>query len=251
VSIETQNLSGTFEPAQGTLKLYKINPPALVSNAAASGTHPDQVTMTKAEHDSLFPDDYYANEDQLTSENVGTLPQVFRFDNRTKPETIPIPFASLETGDYLVAVETQDRFGKPLKLEKRFTLYSSLSTELATRVPSFFAIPDERSYEPGDTFRFVWGSAYPDVEAYYELEHRGRIIKQERLNARVLAAGLSHSNCGRLPRQSHMSHLLCASLSLLPRRIHHRSALEQQDPQSRMDVVSLENSARRSRRMAT
>jgi hypothetical protein len=186
VSIETQNLSGTFEPAQGTLKLYKINPPARVKRSRLWDT-PDQVTMTKAEHDSLFPDDYYANEDnedQLTSENVGTLPQVFRFDNRTKPETIPIPFASLETGDYLVAVETQDRFGKPLKLEKRFTLYSSLSTELATRVPSFFAIPDERSYEPGDTFRFVWGSAYPDVEAYYELEHRGRIIKQERLNAR-------------------------------------------------------------------
>lgn len=183
ISIETQNLSGAFEPAQGTLKLYKINAPARVRRPRLWDA-PDQVTMTKAEHDSLFLDDYYAREDQLTSENVGTAPQVFRFDNRTKPETVPIPFASLETGDYLVVVETQDRFGKPLKLERRFTLYSSLSTELATRVPSFFAIPDERPYEPGDTFRFVWGSAYPDVEAYYELEHRGRIIKQERLSAK-------------------------------------------------------------------
>jgi Alpha-2-macroglobulin family N-terminal region. len=59
VSVETQNLSGAFEPAQGTLKLYKINAPAHVRRPRLWDA-PDQVTMTKAEHDSLFPDDYYA-----------------------------------------------------------------------------------------------------------------------------------------------------------------------------------------------
>ncbi|MFN3385264.1 MAG: alpha-2-macroglobulin family protein [Candidatus Thermochlorobacter sp.] len=182
VTIETQNLSGTFEPAQGTLKLYKIPEPIQPLRARLWDT-PDQFTLTKTQYSALFPDDYYADEAHITSQTVGTTPQVFSFNNRTAPEALELPFASMASGRYLAVVETKDRFGKPLKLEQRFTLYSPSDTKPAATVPSFFIIPEDKSYEPGETFKFIWGSAYPDVQAYYELEHRGKLIKSELLQA--------------------------------------------------------------------
>lgn len=180
--IETQNLSGTFEPAQGTLTLYKVPEPAQPLRERLWEA-PDQLTLTKTQYNALFPDDYYADEDRITSQTVGTTPQVFSFNNRTAPEALELPFASMESGRYLAVLETQDRFGKLLKLEQRFTLYSPSDTKPAATVPSFFIIPEDKSYEPGETFKFIWGSAYPDVQAYYELEHRGKLIKSELLQA--------------------------------------------------------------------
>ncbi|MDW8019397.1 MAG: alpha-2-macroglobulin family protein [Chloroherpetonaceae bacterium] len=177
-SVQTENLSGTFEPAQGTLKLYKIPEPSRPLRERLWQA-PDQFTLTKAEYGALFPDDYYADEDRLTSETVGTTPRSFSFNNRAAAELIEIPFASMESGRYLAVVETKDRFGKPIKLERRLTLYSPSDAKPAATLPSFFVIPEARNYEPGETFRFIWGSAYPDVEAYYEIEHQGKIIRSE------------------------------------------------------------------------
>jgi uncharacterized protein YfaS (alpha-2-macroglobulin family) len=179
--IDTRNLNGEFEAAKGTVKLFRVETPSRVFRGRLWAA-PDQTTMTKENYYANFPNDLYAQEDIVTSDSLKTAPiTTMPFDNVKESQSLPLKLASYASGQYIAVVETKDRFGKALKIEQAVTLYAERDAEPARRKPSYFVAPEKASYQPGDVVKFIWGSANEDVTAYYEIEHRGVVVKSERI----------------------------------------------------------------------
>lgn len=205
VGISTQNLNGQFEAAKGTLKLVKIEQGDRVFRQRL-WKNPDQFTMKQDEFYALFPHDYYADEDIFNSETVRLPEKGILWQTAKDKEKATINLPVLESGKYLAVLETKDRYGKSVKLEKRFSIYSEKDARPALNKPFYFVpLPKPNgklagSYEPGETARVLWGSANKEMQAVYEVEVRGKIVKRETLTAsrsqRVLEVPIAEEHRG-------------------------------------------------------
>ena len=84
--------------------------------------------------------------------------------------------AKLKEGYYKLELETQDRFGKPVRAERTIRVLNPKANKLALKVPSLFTGP-RWTLEPGEEFMCLWGSGYDSARAYIEVEHRRKIIQ--------------------------------------------------------------------------
>ncbi|MBQ1697589.1 MAG: hypothetical protein II075_06870 [Bacteroidales bacterium] len=79
------------------------------------------------------------------------------------------------SGHYLVEMESKDREGRPVKYQRRFTLYSPKDD--ITKVNSvFFSDVDKSSYEPGETAVVQIGSALSGLKVRYQVQCGSEII---------------------------------------------------------------------------
>ena len=83
-----------------------------------------------------------------------------------------------EPGKYVVTLKTKDKNGTPVELIKYFTLFDPESDKTPLREASWIYL-EQKNYEPGETAKLYIGSAEEDVEALYELEYDGKIIRKE------------------------------------------------------------------------
>ena len=63
--LTTANLNGTFEPAQGNIVIYKLKSPEKITRNRLWNI-PDTTVITQAQHESLFPEDLYDKENDIT-----------------------------------------------------------------------------------------------------------------------------------------------------------------------------------------
>lgn len=72
-------------------------------------------------------------------------------------------------GHYLVQIESKDREGRPVKYERRFSLYSP-SDDITKVNKVFFSSVGKSSYEPGETATVFMGSALSGLNVYYQVQ---------------------------------------------------------------------------------
>ena len=128
-------------------------------------------TVTREIWDSKLPNlEYSAADHSIDSlavlKTVQTL-QVHCADGEGK---VDLSFLAKEgSGHYLVQIESQDREGRPVKYERRFTIYNP-KDRITDVNKVFFSNVDKSSYEPGETAIVQIGSALSGLKVYYQVQ---------------------------------------------------------------------------------
>ena len=148
ITINTQNLNGEFVPAKGSVKVYKLEAPKQVLRQRPWPA-PDYQEFTEETFRQLFPHDAYQGEHSSTNWEKGALVLDKSFDTGTSKTIAFRKLKKWESGKYVVVLETEDRFGQPVKDEIRTTLFGKDDKTLADN--QLFSITSNKtSYQPGD-----------------------------------------------------------------------------------------------------
>ncbi|WP_147676120.1 alpha-2-macroglobulin family protein [Algibacter pacificus] len=177
IQIDTKNLNGEFIDAKGTIKIYKLNSPNLVLRPRPWNA-PDYQSMTSEAFKSLFPHDAFQDEDDPKNWKKGEL--VFQKDFNTKTsKTLPLgSIKKWQSGQYIITLESEDKFGQQVKDEIKTTLFSTSDKTLADH-QLFSVSTDKDQYSIGDTAKLTFASAAENINITVSIEKDKKIIKTE------------------------------------------------------------------------
>ncbi|MDR0310691.1 MAG: hypothetical protein LBJ21_03790, partial [Acidobacteriota bacterium] len=172
VAVKTTNLSGQAQAAKGTLTIWRLRDPGRVLQARR-WERPDQFSMTREEFVRLFPYSVYDNEDQAGGREKEKEVYRLSFDTGTS-ENYPLSnIQEWSSGTYIAELKTQDAFGEAVENSAIFTLFSAAQSNVPSSAPIWFHVLNPLA-QPGDTVKILIGSAYSNIEAFYEITGKDR-----------------------------------------------------------------------------
>ncbi|WP_452222902.1 alpha-2-macroglobulin family protein [Lacinutrix chionoecetis] len=174
ITIDTRNLNGEFVPAKGTLKIYKLKAPEQVLRPRPWQA-PDYKNFTETEFKQRFPHDAYTNEHQSENWEKGELVFDKKFDTEKSKEIALGNIKKWESGEYIVLLETKDKFGQEVKDEAKTRLYSENDTVLADN-QLFRITTDKQEYTTNDTVELTLATAAEDIVVTVDIEKDHEII---------------------------------------------------------------------------
>ncbi|MBM3967910.1 MAG: hypothetical protein FJ308_23075, partial [Planctomycetes bacterium] len=83
----------------------------------------------------------------------------------------------LPRGTYRVMLESRDAFGKPVKSELNLKVIDEEAKALGLKLPYLF-LAQPKAYEPGASWKGIWGSGYDKARAFVEVLHRGKVLQK-------------------------------------------------------------------------
>ncbi|HUM46954.1 MAG TPA: MG2 domain-containing protein, partial [Chitinophagales bacterium] len=166
--IDSKNLSGIFEPVQGTITVSSLQQPDRIFRDRL-WKRPDQFVMSKEEYYKSFPNDVYDNENDFTtwSKKAVAITQSF---NTASSRLFSLP-ASLSPGKYELELTAKDKYGEEIKVKKYFTVYASKDKEIPL-LQSLWNSEIPQKAEAGTTVPFQLGTSQKEVYVIYEVEAR-------------------------------------------------------------------------------
>lgn len=177
IKIETQNLNGEFVPAKGSVKVYKLKAPNAVLRPRPWPA-PDYKMLSKDEFKKLFPHEAYADEHQSENWEKGDLVFEKSFNTETSKELNLGKIKKWASGQYIIELESKDRFGQLVKDQAKTTVFSDDDDTLADN--QLFSIStDKETYQIGDVAEITMGSAAQNVSVTISIEKDGKTEKTE------------------------------------------------------------------------
>ncbi len=177
-AIATTTLDGVGQSAKGTLKVYRLKEPASVlrpdilgqrTPTAPRGRGRVQGRPAKTTTPSILPDP--ANQSSWALADVASTSD---FDTAADgKQNISI---KLERGLYRAVLETQDKYGKPVKSELNIRVVDPTANNLGLKLANLLAAP-KWELQPGDKLAAIWGTGYDSGRAFIEVEHRGKLLQ--------------------------------------------------------------------------
>tara|TARA_R110002033_G_scaffold47811_2_gene93422 strand:- start:3383 stop:9562 length:6180 start_codon:yes stop_codon:yes gene_type:complete len=175
INIDTKNLNGEFVTAKGTVKIYKLKAPNSVLRQRPWAA-PDYQKLSEEAFKDLFPHDAYKDEHNAANWDKGDL--VFEKDfNTEKSKALELgKIKKWESGQYLITLESKDKFGQLVKDEIKTTLYSADDDTLADN--QLFNISSNKpTYKSGETAILTLASAAENLNVTVYIEKERKIIK--------------------------------------------------------------------------
>ena len=177
LEIDTKNLNGEFTPAKGTIKIYKLKAPYSVLRQRPWGA-PDYQGFSKDDFKNLFPHDAYNNEQNPNNWKKGKLVLNKSFDTETSKSLKLGKIKKWESGQYIITLESKDKFGQLVKDEIKTTLYSNTDKTLADH--KLFSITSNKSnYNTGDTAILTLASAANNLSVTVSIEKNHKVVKTQ------------------------------------------------------------------------
>ncbi|TYA53340.1 alpha-2-macroglobulin [Formosa maritima] len=168
IKIDTKNLNGEFVPAQGSIKIYKLQAPEYVLRPR-SWEAPDYQVIPESEFKSKFPFEAYTNENNPNNWKQGELVLEKSFNTEKSKELELGNIKKWESGQYVVVLESKDKFGQEVKDEARTTLYSNTDKTLADN--QLFSIEtNKEDYFINDTAELTLGASAEHITVTVEIE---------------------------------------------------------------------------------
>ncbi|NJN77694.1 MAG: hypothetical protein HC803_04660 [Saprospiraceae bacterium] len=175
--ISTKNLSGTFEPAKGTVKIERLRTPENVFKSRlwtrAEFSNLDEKTFKKD-----FPNYAFGEEDLTKNWEVIETVIDTKFDTEKSTKVELDKIKNWQQGRYRLTMKTQDKFGNPIELLKEFTLFTPNENTVPTN-DEFWFNTNKTTSEPGETVSIQIGSAYKKSHVLYEVEQDGKVLVSE------------------------------------------------------------------------
>ncbi len=134
--------------------------------------------VTREIWDSKLPNLEYSHSDnQIDSLAVDKLLKTIQVHCDEGEGKVDLSFLQKEgSGHYLVELESQDREGRPVKYQRRFTVFNP--KESITKVNSvFFFDVEKSSYEPGETAIVRIGSALSGLKVRYQVQCGADVVE--------------------------------------------------------------------------
>tara|TARA_R110002049_G_scaffold206269_1_gene376775 strand:+ start:13357 stop:19920 length:6564 start_codon:yes stop_codon:yes gene_type:complete len=183
IIIDTKNLNGEFVAAKGSIKIYKLQAPNSVLRPRPWAA-PDYQEFSEEAFKNLFPHDAYGNEQNTDTWEKGTLVFEKTFNTETSKTLKLGNIKKWASGQYLMLLESKDKFGQLVKDEIKTTLFSDDDNTLADN-QLFSITTDKASYNIGDTAFVTFASAAENLSITVSIEKDKKIIQTKivQLNA--------------------------------------------------------------------
>ncbi|MFS4456446.1 alpha-2-macroglobulin family protein [Maribacter sp. 2304DJ31-5] len=179
IMVNTHNLNGQPVPAKGTVKIYKLKGPNAVLRPRPWPA-PDYQNWTKTAFEELFPHDAFATEHDPTTWAKGELVLKTDFDTKKSNE---IPLKNIKkwiSGQYILELESKDRFGRKVTAKAQTILFSDKEKELVDH--RLFEVKTDRpTYTIGDTAEISFYTGSENLTLTYWIEKDRRIVKTDLL----------------------------------------------------------------------
>ncbi|HLT54267.1 MAG TPA: MG2 domain-containing protein, partial [Flavobacteriaceae bacterium] len=177
IHIDTKNLNGEFVPAIGVIKIYKLQAPKSVLRPRPWAA-PDYQEFSEEAFKNLFPHDAYNNEHDSNNWEKGDLVFEKPFDTKTSKELELGNLKKWESGQYVIILESKDKFDQLVKDEIKTTLYSDDDKTVADH--QLFGITTNKPmYKVGETAVVTFASAAEDLKVTVYIEKNYKVIKTE------------------------------------------------------------------------
>lgn len=198
ITIATKNLNDEFIAAKGFIKIYKLKAPKYVLRTRPWAA-PDYKTWTKDEFELLFPHDAYSDEHDSRNWKKGNLILKKAF-NTNEAKTIKLgKLKKWQSGEYVVTLESEDKFGQPVKDEVKITLYSNEDKTVADN--QLFSIStNAATYSPNDLVFLKLASAANPVTVNIRVEKKNHIVQTYNVdlkaNKKIISIPVTNSDVG-------------------------------------------------------
>ncbi|WP_298502028.1 MG2 domain-containing protein [uncultured Maribacter sp.] len=177
IHIYTQNLNGSFVPAKGNIKIFKLKAPNYVLRQRP-WTAPDYNTWNKEEFKNLFPHESYTNEHSVDTWEKGEMVWENNFNTEETTELKLKTIRKWESGKYIIELETKDKFGNLVKDVARTTLFSAKDKKLADN-QLFHIQADKSSYSIGDNIKLTLFSNVENIAITLFVEKNKQITSTQ------------------------------------------------------------------------
>ncbi len=177
-SIATTTLDGTGQSATGTLKIYRLKEPAMVLRTdilgqrilpAPRGRASGPGRPAKLATPSVIPDP--------SNQSTWALAEVVsNSDFATAADGKQEVSLRIERGLYRAILESQDKYGKPVKSELNIRVVDPSANKLGLKLANLLAAP-KWELQPGEKLAAIWGTGYDTGRAFVEVEHRGKLLQ--------------------------------------------------------------------------
>lgn len=178
-AITTNNLNGQFESAEIGLKLYELIEPVNFKKERL-WSMPDQFTMTKAEHDKLFPNEVYKDENLPTNWEKAGLIKSANFNTKDTKEWVINANEIKKSGAYLLEFNTKDKNGLPITIKKIIYANALQDAKLSPQ-KALSVFTDKDSYGPNEKAIVYIGSSLKNAFVVVDISFKGESIKKEYL----------------------------------------------------------------------
>jgi uncharacterized protein YfaS (alpha-2-macroglobulin family) len=178
VHVRATTLDGEGQAAEGTVKIYRLKQPEKVARADLLGDggvqprRPQGRSRLRGElalkPEAPAPDPSNPNSWELGEE---VLSQTFKTDASGGTNVQ----AKLGAGIYRAMLDTKDRFGRTVTARLPLQVLDIQAKAFPLRIANHVAAP-KWSVEPGEAFLALWGTGYETGRAFFEVEHRGKVI---------------------------------------------------------------------------
>ena len=198
ITIDTKNLNGEFVSAKGTIKIYKLQAPNSVFRQRPWAA-PDYQYFSEQDFKKLFPHDPYDNEQNPNNWKKGKLVFISSFNTGISTKLNLGKTKKWQSGQYLITLESKDKFGQLVKDEIKTTLFSNEDKTPADN-QLFTISTDKSSYNIGDMAHVTFGSAANNVSVTVVIEKDKKIIKTEivtlNANKKTISVPVSEADLG-------------------------------------------------------
>ncbi|RED50054.1 alpha-2-macroglobulin family protein [Seonamhaeicola aphaedonensis] len=198
ITIDTKNLNGEFVPAAGTIKVYKLKAPNRVLRKRLWAA-PDYQEFSEEAFKNLFPHDAYTNEDNPENWEKGDVVFEKLFDTNISKTIELDKIKKWLSGQYLMVLESKDKFGQTVKDQAKITLFSDDDKSLADN--QIFGISSNKlNYEVGETAYVTIASAAENISVTVTVEKDKKIIQTEIIqlnnNKKVISIPVTDKDVG-------------------------------------------------------
>jgi uncharacterized protein YfaS (alpha-2-macroglobulin family) len=173
-NISTTNLNGEFVGAEGSVTIKKLKSPEQLF-VARNWKPAEKKMYSKEEWDSQYPAYSYNDEENIetwpTEKTIGK----FLFNTAVSKIMTLTDVKKWEEGRYLVETESKDKFGNRITNKRYFSVFSEKSAAMPEKKYLWTYKPN-KSYEPGESAKFIIGSSAENVNVFTEIEHKNKII---------------------------------------------------------------------------
>ena len=174
LNIDTKNLNGEFVPAQGTIKIYKLKAPDYVLRPRPWKA-PDYQMLSETEFNNMFPYEAYKDENNPNNWKKGALVFEKSFNTEKSKEIELGNIKKWESGQYVIELESKDRFGQEVKDETRTTLFSETDKTLADK-QLFSMSSNKKDYQINDIVELTLGSSAENISVTVEIEKNKQTV---------------------------------------------------------------------------
>ncbi|MGB0891587.1 MAG: MG2 domain-containing protein, partial [Flavobacteriaceae bacterium] len=176
LKITTENLNGEFVPANGRIKIYKLQAPKnSLRNRVWSA--PDYQDISESEFRKLFPNEPYSDEESnVNNWKKGKLVFETKFDTKQSKEINLSNIKDWTSGKYIAVLESKDRYNQAVKDQQRFNVFSNKDKKVSDN-QLFVIRTNKNSYKSNEDVTLQLGSASKDITVVIQVEKNHKIVE--------------------------------------------------------------------------
>ncbi|MFM2171144.1 MAG: hypothetical protein RI957_1373 [Verrucomicrobiota bacterium] len=174
IAVSTSSIDGEPQACKGTIAVHRLKQPEKVVRKKLG----DDSIPRGFSHRGVLPPVVPSDEKDPSDPNSWELDElVQKIEFSTNEKGVTESECKLAAGEYRAVLETTDRAGKKVTALLPLRVLDPKAQRFPVKVAHHFGVKSW-SVEPGDEFVALWGTGYDEGRFYYEIEHRGTILRK-------------------------------------------------------------------------